>query len=161
MHLPWLHAVAVGTEDGATNGTGVAQHRRHTIRHVVVNREQRPVITIGVKIGVNNGFCGHQIGLCSQQGPIISDFPRSRRWDSNPRPAVYETAALPLSYAGEASCTKLLRGGRARVQRGSVYCGGGAIVKQLRWAEATSSSSREAVPRGSSERRWRGSWGRK
>ena len=24
----------------------------------------------------------------------------SRRWDSNPRPAVYETAALPLSYAG-------------------------------------------------------------
>ena len=25
---------------------------------------------------------------------------RSRRWDSNPRPAVYETAALPLSYVG-------------------------------------------------------------
>ena len=24
----------------------------------------------------------------------------SQRWDSNPRPAVYETAALPLSYAG-------------------------------------------------------------
>jgi hypothetical protein len=38
----------------------------------------------------------------------------SRRWDLNPRPAVYETAALPLSYAGEASCAKVLRGGRAR-----------------------------------------------
>lgn len=25
----------------------------------------------------------------------------SRRWDLNPRPAVYETAALPLSYAGD------------------------------------------------------------
>jgi hypothetical protein len=24
----------------------------------------------------------------------------SQRWDLNPRPAVYETAALPLSYAG-------------------------------------------------------------
>ncbi len=83
----------------------------------------------------------------------------SRRWDLNPRPAVYETAALPLSYAGEASCAKVLRGGRARVQRGSVYCGVGAIVKQLRWAKATSSSSREAVLGGSSERRWGGSWG--
>jgi hypothetical protein len=50
-------------------------------------------------------------------------------------------------------------GGRARVQRGSVYCGVGAIVKQLRWAKATSSSSREAVLGGSSERRWGGSWG--
>ena len=24
----------------------------------------------------------------------------SRQWDSNPRPAVYKTAALPLSYVG-------------------------------------------------------------
>ena len=24
----------------------------------------------------------------------------SREWDLNPRPAVYETAALPLSYLG-------------------------------------------------------------
>jgi hypothetical protein len=24
----------------------------------------------------------------------------SRRWDSNPRPTVYETVALPLSYFG-------------------------------------------------------------
>ena len=58
----------------------------------------------------------------------------SRRWDLNPRPAVYETAALPLSYAGEASCTRSLRRGQARVQRRSVYCGTGAIVKQLRRA---------------------------
>lgn len=27
----------------------------------------------------------------------------SRRQDSNPRPAVYKTAALPLSYAGKAT----------------------------------------------------------
>ena len=25
----------------------------------------------------------------------------SRRWDSNPRPSVYETDALPLSYFGQ------------------------------------------------------------
>ena len=25
---------------------------------------------------------------------------KSREWDLNPRPAVYETAALPLSYLG-------------------------------------------------------------
>lgn len=27
--------------------------------------------------------------------------PWSQRWGSNPRPAVYETAALPLSYVGD------------------------------------------------------------
>lgn len=35
------------------------------------------------------------------RGRFFSVFLGSRRWDSNPRPAVYETAALPLSYAGE------------------------------------------------------------
>ncbi len=30
----------------------------------------------------------------------FEDRKRSQRRDSNPRPAVYETAALPLSYAG-------------------------------------------------------------
>lgn len=29
----------------------------------------------------------------------------SRRWDSNPQPAVYKTAALPLSYAGQLTST--------------------------------------------------------
>ena len=109
-------------------------------------------LTGGAEAGFKRRKAGNAAGLHRRESG-------SRRWDSNPRPAVYETAALPLSYAGEASCTKLLRGGRACVQRGSVYCGGGAIVKQLRWAEATSSSSREAVPRGSSERRWGGRWG--
>ncbi len=28
----------------------------------------------------------------------------SREWDLNPRPAVYETAALPLSYLGSLKC---------------------------------------------------------
>lgn len=33
----------------------------------------------------------------------------SRRWDSNPQPAVYKTAALPLSYAGEYAITVAAR----------------------------------------------------
>jgi hypothetical protein len=33
-------------------------------------------------------------------GGITSQYHWSRRWDSNPRPADYESAALPLSYAG-------------------------------------------------------------
>jgi hypothetical protein len=35
----------------------------------------------------------------------------SRRWDSNPRPSVYETDALPLSYFGaraEADSSRIL-----------------------------------------------------
>ena len=31
---------------------------------------------------------------------LDSETERSRRQDSNPRPAVYKTAALPLSYTG-------------------------------------------------------------
>ena len=31
---------------------------------------------------------------------ISTTFVMSREWDLNPRPAVYETAALPLSYLG-------------------------------------------------------------
>ena len=34
---------------------------------------------------------------CSGSGPR---WEWSRRWELNPRPAVYETAALPLSYVG-------------------------------------------------------------
>ena len=42
--------------------------------------------------------------LITKKGGLLSLpkslIPWSRRWDSNPRPADYESAALPLSYAG-------------------------------------------------------------
>ena len=34
---------------------------------------------------------------------MIRVFKWSQRWGSNPQPAVYKTAALPLSYFGERS----------------------------------------------------------
>jgi hypothetical protein len=37
----------------------------------------------------------------------LPDVVGSQRWDLNPRPAVYETAALPLSYAGLMAGTAL------------------------------------------------------
>ena len=40
--------------------------------------------------------CGHRWTVAQKAAENLG----SQRWDSNPRPAVYETAALPLSYAG-------------------------------------------------------------
>lgn len=47
----------------------------------------------------------------------------SRQWDLNPRPAVYETAALPLSYVG--AIPKFSRPGRnwSKQWLGGVYIG--------------------------------------
>lgn len=41
----------------------------------------------------------------------------SRRWDSNPRPARYEGAALPLSYVGGAAPRYRLEGPESTVVR--------------------------------------------
>ncbi len=42
----------------------------------------------------------HTKDLARGRGPCSNGW--SRRWDSNPRPTVYETVALPLSYFGPA-----------------------------------------------------------
>ena len=43
-----------------------------------------------------------------EKGYVSIGKEESQRWESNPRPAVYETAALPLSYVGTVyvSCAK-------------------------------------------------------
>jgi hypothetical protein len=48
---------------------------------------------------------------------------QSRRWDSNPRPAVYETAALPLSYVGD---RHIIRTATPTCQADSLLCVGRA-----------------------------------
>ncbi len=39
-------------------------------------------------------------GLIAPKVAYLLRLHWSRRWDSNPRPTVYETVALPLSYVG-------------------------------------------------------------
>ncbi len=74
---------------------------------------------------------GYRVNLCN---PLI---PWSRRWDSNPRPADYESAALPLSYAGLQKCLALYHGRFEVVkaimvagQGGSTGCGGTPIRRR-------------------------------
>ncbi len=40
----------------------------------------------------------------SKRGRLFNEHPESLRGDSNPQPAAYKAAALPLSYPGIASC---------------------------------------------------------
>jgi hypothetical protein len=51
----------------------------------------------GPKRGLRLGCAGKR-----SAGPLTPIMLKkwSRRWDSNPRPTVYETVALPLSYFG-------------------------------------------------------------
>jgi hypothetical protein len=46
--------------------------------------------------------------------PRVPAGSESRRSDSNRRPAVYKTAALPLSYAGALTCGNVVQGWRHR-----------------------------------------------
>ena len=46
--------------------------------------------------------------------PPDSSRCQSQRWDSNPRPTVYKTVALPLSYAGSMQKNSLSPGGIRR-----------------------------------------------
>lgn len=54
--------------------------------------------------GLNPPLRGGYVGQSPRQSPnpkiAKSLNVLSREWDLNPRPAVYETAALPLSYLG-------------------------------------------------------------
>ena len=50
--------------------------------------------------GLDGGPGSASLGFIMSQAALQWCKNWSQRGDSNPRPAVYETAALPLSYAG-------------------------------------------------------------
>src|SRR5436190_23166801 len=52
-----------------------------------------------ILLAVISAVARAQVASAAADGPSDQDQ-WSRRWDSNPRPTVYETVALPLSYFG-------------------------------------------------------------
>ena len=58
----------------------------------------------GGKMAANPPFEHRKGRTINSRAPLCYAVERwSQRWESNPRPAVYETAALPLSYVGSSS----------------------------------------------------------
>ena len=87
-HLEQLRRVAAGMKEKRFNGTVVPDPTTYTVRRLPGVEPPKPKHLVYSQAQLST--------LATAQFNRADVMKRSRRWDSNPQPAVYKTAALPI-----------------------------------------------------------------